>query len=67
MSNSTSDNIIGAIGTIFALFLIFVLPAAWATHVVVCFKVGNWGFLIAGALAFPVAIVHGFGIWFGAW
>ena len=26
-----------------------------------------WGFLIAGAIFFPVAIVHGVGIWFGFW
>ena len=48
-----------------ALFLAGV--AAWITHVVVCLKAGSWGFLIAGAIAFPVAIVHGVGCWFGAW
>jgi len=41
--------------------------AAWLTHVVVCFQAGKWGFLIAGALFFPIAIVHGVGVWFGAW
>jgi hypothetical protein len=41
--------------------------AAWFTHVVVCLKAGAWGFLVAGALFFPVAIVHGVGIWLGAW
>ncbi len=40
---------------------------AWITHVVVCFKDGEWGFLIAGALFFPVAVIHGWGIWFGWW
>jgi len=38
---------------------------AWLTHVVVCLKAASWGFLIAGAIFFPVAIVHGTGIWFG--
>ena len=41
--------------------------AAWLTHVIVCLQQGEWGFLIAGALAFPIAIVHGFGIWCGFW
>jgi hypothetical protein len=41
--------------------------AAWLTHVVVCLDESKWGFLIAGALMFPIAIVHGAGIWFGLW
>ena len=41
--------------------------AAWLTHVVVCLSAGKWGFLIAGALFFPIAIVHGVGIWFDVW
>lgn len=41
--------------------------AAWLTHVIVCLQQGEWGFLIAGALAFPIAIVHGIGIWVGFW
>lgn len=40
---------------------------AWFTHVFVCLQNGEWGFLIAGALAFPIAIVHGIGIWLGFW
>jgi hypothetical protein len=43
------------------------LAASWITHVVVCLKAGSWGFLIAGAIMFPVAVVHGTGCWFGAW
>ena len=41
--------------------------AAWLTHVYVCFSEQSWGFLIAGAIFFPVGIVHGIGIWFGVW
>jgi hypothetical protein len=41
--------------------------AAWVTHIIVCIKVMAWGFLIAGALVFPVAWIHGTGIWFGWW
>jgi hypothetical protein len=41
--------------------------AAWITHVVVCLKTASWGFLIAGAIMFPVAVIHGTGAWFGVW
>lgn len=51
------------------LYFIIVIAcmASWITHVVVCLSAGKWGFLIAGALVFPIAIIHGFGIWLGAW
>ena len=39
----------------------------WLTHVIVCLNDGDWGFLIAGAIFVPVAIIHGFGVWFGIW
>ena len=41
--------------------------ATWLTHVIFCFQSGNWGFLIAGALFFPIANVHGLGLWLGWW
>ena len=41
--------------------------AAWITHVVVCIKASAWLFLIAGAIAAPVGVIHGLGVWFGAW
>lgn len=47
--------------------LILWMPAAWLTHLIVCFQDDRWGFLIAGAIFFPVAIVHGTGTWFGLW
>jgi hypothetical protein len=40
---------------------------AWCQHIYTCFTNNHWGFLIAGALFFPIAIVHGLGIWFGFW
>jgi hypothetical protein len=43
------------------------MPAAWITHLIVCFSDEKWGFLIGGAIFFPVAVVHGTGLWFGAW
>ena len=40
---------------------------AWLQHLYTSFNNEQWGFLIAGAIAFPVAIVHGVGIWLGYW
>jgi hypothetical protein len=42
----------------------FTLLAAWLTHIFTCFSDGLWGFLIAGALFFPVGIIHGAWLWF---
>lgn len=47
--------------------IIFGLIAALITHIVVCIKASAWGFLIAGAIAPPIGVIHGIGIWFGAW
>ncbi|GAB1835936.1 hypothetical protein MyNCGM121_27100 [Achromobacter xylosoxidans] len=47
------------------LAVILWVIVAWFTHIVVCLKAGSWGFLIAGAIFFPVAFVHGTGIWLG--
>jgi len=47
------------------LALVITLIAAWLTHVIVCLKTASWGFLIAGAILFPVGVIHGIGIWFG--
>lgn len=47
-------------------FIVILLGiAAWFTHVFTCLTEEAWGFLIAGAIMFPIAIVHGVGIWFG--
>lgn len=52
---------------IISLSFFFSIVAAWITHIVVCIKAASWGLLIAGAIFFPVGIVHGAGSWFGAW
>jgi hypothetical protein len=44
---------------------LFVLVGAWLTHIITCLQDGSWGFLIGGALFFPIAIIHGVGLWFG--
>jgi hypothetical protein len=45
------------------LFWLWAL-AGWGTHIVTCFADGSWGFLIAGALMFPVAVFYGTQVWF---
>lgn len=47
------------------IFPLAYLAAAWVTHVVVCIKTSSWGFLIAGAIFFPVGVAHGTLSWFG--
>ena len=49
------------------LFLGLGAFAGWATHVFTCLATGAWGFLVAGALFFPIGIIHGIGVWFNAW
>ena len=36
--------------------------AGWCQHLYTCFNEKLWSFLIAGAIVFPVGIIHGFGI-----
>jgi hypothetical protein len=47
------------------LFALIWLVGSWLTHIVVCLQTASWGFLIAGAIVFPIAWIHGTGIWFG--
>lgn len=55
------------IGGLLTAAFILMSIGAWFTHLYVCFNTARWGFLIAGALFFPIAIIHGVGIWLGAW
>ena len=41
------------------------LPAAWLTHIFICLSNEAWGLLVAGAIMFPIGIIHGYGLWFG--
>jgi len=61
------DNFLGVIGVIASFAFFLTLVAAWFQHLYTCFTNEAWGFLIAGAIFFPVAIIHGIGIWFGIW
>jgi hypothetical protein len=54
-------------GNLLGILFVIGFAGAWFTHLFVCFSDDRWGFLIAGAIMFPVAIVHGVGIWLGIW
>lgn len=47
----------------FAALFGFACVAAWFTHIFTCFAQGLWGFLLAGAILFPIGILHGFWLW----
>lgn len=49
------------------IILVAWLVGAWLTHFYICFTDEAWGFLVAGAIFFPVAWVHGTGVWLGFW
>lgn len=64
-----SGNVGDVIGGLLAILLTFGVffgsIAAWFTHVIVCLSTGAWGFLVAGAIVVPIAVIHGVGYWFG--
>jgi hypothetical protein len=53
--------------SLIGLSVLLVSIAAWFQHLYTCFNEKMWGFLVAGAIFFPVAVIHGIGIWFGFW
>ena len=53
--------LIGLISNV--LFLLWI-ASSWVNHVITCFGDGEWFFLIAGAIFFPVAVAHGTWLWF---
>ncbi len=54
-------------GYLFYGMIVLIFTGAWFQHLFTCFTDDRWGFLIAGAIFFPVAVVHGIGIWLGFW
>jgi hypothetical protein len=61
------DRIMDNLGCLMIIFLGIIPALSWLTHIITCFQDDRWGFLIAGAVFFPIAMVHGIGIWFGLW
>lgn len=50
---------------LFGISLFFACLAGWLTHIYVCITAASYGLLIAGAIFFPIGILHGWGVWFG--
>ncbi|UTC29665.1 hypothetical protein BAJUN_00350 [Bajunvirus bajun] len=63
----TSRSNPGAIGCLIWLAVIVASFAGWITHVVHCIKTQEWLLLIAGAIAAPLGVIHGWGLLFGWW
>ena len=55
------------LGCILQFVFFVVCVGGWFQHLYTCFNQHLYGFLIAGAIFFPIAIIHGWGIWFGWW
>lgn len=71
VSNQKGDTMGGKIASgigylLYGAFLLLLL-GGWLQHLYTCFNEHYWGFLIAGAIFFPIAIIHGWGIWLGFW
>ncbi len=49
------------------LTLTFWAIGSWLTHVFVSFEAGKYILLVLGVILPPVGMVHGTGVWFGAW
>lgn len=47
----------------FGLIIPVVLFLGWLNHIIYCFSHEAWGFLIAGAIFFPIGIFHGIYLW----
>ena len=60
MSDESSN-----VGGFIVMTIYLSLIGAWLTHIVVCIQTSSWALLFFGAIIFPVAIVHGYGVWFG--
>jgi TRAP-type uncharacterized transport system fused permease subunit len=41
------------------------IVGGWFQHISTCVNEKIWGFLVAGAIFFPIAIINGWCIWLG--
>ena len=55
------------VSSVLVTLFVFLVAGGWLQHLYTCFNTGRWGFLIAGALFFPIAVIHGWGLWLGVW
>jgi hypothetical protein len=49
------------------LFFVIFCIASWFNHLYICFTEEAWGFLVAGAIIVPIAVIHGAGNFLGVW
>ena len=66
MKNSLSRQRGNILVGLFGMSFVITMMAAWITHIIVCIKSASFLLLIAGAFIFPVGVIHGIGVWFGA-
>ncbi len=52
--------------TLVPLSAVVATVAAWVTHVYVCIQASAWILLAFGCIVAPVGIIHGVGVWLGA-
>jgi hypothetical protein len=50
-------------GNVIGIGIVIMSVLAWFNHIFTCFAEGMWGFLIAGAIFFPIGIFHGMWLW----
>ncbi|GEL42295.1 hypothetical protein MEX01_28860 [Methylorubrum extorquens] len=62
----SSQRGLGLPGAIAVILLWLTCIAAWVTHVVVCIKATSWVLLLFGCIVAPVGVIHGIGVWLGA-
>jgi hypothetical protein len=67
---STTKDIAAIVASVAGLLAMVAIPiaaiAAWITHVIVCIQASAWVLLAFGCIIAPVGVIHGVGIWFGA-
>jgi len=54
------------VGGYLLMFTVLACMMAWVTHIIHCLVYAKYLLLIAGGFIFPVGVIHGLGIWFGA-
>lgn len=65
MKNIKKQAGLSTVSALIFLALFVAIVGGWLTHIFTCLQNESWGFLIAGAIMFPIAIIHGWGIWLG--
>ncbi len=67
MAKSSSQEAVETSILALVCLLVISLPVGWFSHIYHCFINSEWGFLIAGAIFFPIAWIHGLGALIGVW